>query len=129
MSYQNLKNLPVYRQALELRTMSREIASFVTYNKDLLTLCKSNSLRDHIADSILTDAILIPQQIARAERTTSALIRQRCIQFINVMTQNLTSYCTGLEKDGVREREYLDLLRHELKHFRRVFKIWRRNLI
>lgn len=129
MSYQNLKNLPVYRQALELRTMSREIASFVTYNKDLLTLYQSNSLRDHIADSILTDAILIPQQIARAERTTSALIRERCIHFINVMTQNLTSYCTGLEKDGVREREYLDLLRKELKNFRRAFKIWRRNLI
>jgi hypothetical protein len=129
MSYQNLKNLPVYRQALELRTMSREIASFVTYNKDLLTLCKSNSLRDHIADSLLTDAILIPQQIARAERTTSALIRQHSIHFINVMTQNLTSYCLGLEKDGVREREYLDLLRKELKSFRRAFKVWRRNLI
>lgn len=129
MSYQNLKNLPVYRQALELRTMSREIASFVTYNKDLLTLYKSNSLRDHIADSLLTDAILIPQQIARAERTTSALNRQHCVNFINVMTQNLTSYCMGLEKDGVREREYLDLLRQELKSFRRAFKLWRRNLI
>lgn len=129
MSYQNLKNLPVYRQALELRTMSREIASFVTYNKDLLTLYKSNSLRDHIADSLLTDAILIPQQIARAERTSSVLIRERSIHFINVMTQNLTSYCLGLEKDGVREREYLDLLRKELKNFRRAFKLWRRNLI
>lgn len=129
MSYQNLKNLPVYRQALELRTMSREIASFVTYNKDLLTLCKSNSLRDHIADSLLTDAILIPQQIARAEQTTSALIRQHAIHFINTMTQNLSSYCLGLEKDGVREREYLDLLRKELKSFRRAFKLWRRNLI
>lgn len=129
MSYQNLKNLPVYRQALELRTMSREIASFVTYNKDLLTLYKSNSLRDHIADSLLTDAILIPQQIARAEGTSSAQIRERCIHFINVMTQNLTSYCLGLEKDGVREREYLDLLRKELKNFRRAFKLWRRNLI
>jgi hypothetical protein len=129
MSYQNLKNLPVYRQALELRTMSREIASFVTYNKYLLTLYKSNSLRDHIADSLLTDAILIPQQIARAEGTSSAQIRERCIHFINVMTQNLTSYCLGLEKDGVREREYLDLLRKELKNFRRAFKLWRRNLI
>jgi hypothetical protein len=78
---------------------------------------------------LLTDAILIPQQIARAERTSSAQIRERCIHFINVMTQNLTSYCLGLEKDGVREREYLDLLRKELKNFRRAFKLWRRNLI
>ena len=129
MSYQRIKDLPVYRKAVSLRNMSREIASFVTYNKDLLTLCNSNSLRDHIADSLLTDAILIPQQIAKAENTTSLVIRQRSIHFINVMTQNLTSYCLGLEKDGVREREYLDLLRSELKAFRQAFKAWRRSLL
>lgn len=129
MSYQRIKDLPVYRKAVQLRTMSREIASFVTYNKDLLTLYQSNSLRDHIADSLLTDAILIPQQIAKAENTTSLVIRQRSIHFINVMTQNLTSYCLGLEKDGVREREYLDLLRSELKGFQRAFRAWRRSLL
>lgn len=129
MSYQRIKDLPVYRQALSLRTMSREIASFVTHNKDLLTLPTSNSLRDHIADSLLTDAILIPQQIARAERSSSLLTRQRCVHFIQVMTQNLAMYCRGLEKDGVREREYLDLLREEVKYFRRSFKKWRKSLL
>lgn len=129
MSYQRIKELPVYRQALSLRTMSREIASFVTHNKDLLTLAKSHSLRDHIADSLLTDAILIPQEIARAEGTTSVQIRQRCVHFIQVMTQNLNMYCRGLEHDGVREREYLDLLRSEVKHFRRSFKKWRKGLL
>lgn len=129
MSYERIKNLPVYRQAVSLRTMSREIASFVTQNKDLLTLGRSNSLRDHIADSLLTDAILIPQHIARAENSSSLAMRQRSVQFINVMTRNLHAYCLGLEKDGVREREYLDLLRKELKHFRHSFKKWRRGLV
>ncbi|MBC2839886.1 hypothetical protein [Robiginitalea sp. SC105] len=128
MSYERIKNLPVYRQALSLRTMSREIASYVTQNKDLLTLGHSNSLRDHIADSLLTDAILIPQHIARAENSPSLAIRQRSIHFINVMTRNLYSYCRGLEKDGVREREYLDLMRREVKHFRQSFKKWRKGI-
>ncbi|MGB5607909.1 MAG: hypothetical protein WBM79_01930, partial [Eudoraea sp.] len=66
MPYKNLRTLPVYRKAMELCSMSREIASFVSQNKDLLKLYQSNSLRDHIADSLLTDAILIPQQIAQA---------------------------------------------------------------
>lgn len=120
--------MPVYRQAVALRTMSREIASYVTYNKDLLTLSHSNSLRDHIADSLLTDAILIPQHIARAENSSSLAIRQRSVHFINVMTRNLYTYCKGLEKDGVREREYLDLLRKEVKRFRQSFKKWRKSV-
>ena len=129
MTYDRIRELPVYRQAVALRTMSREIASFVTHNKDLLTLSSSHSLRDHIADSLLTDAILIPQHIARVERASSFVIRQRSIQFIQVMTWNLQAYCRGLEKDGIREREYLELLRSELRNFRRSFKAWRRGLM
>ena len=129
MTYDRIRDLPVYRQAVSLRTMSREIASFVSHNQDLLTLSRSLSLRDHIADSLLTDAILIPQHIARVERASSLAIRQRSIHFIQVMTWNLQAYCRGLEKDGIREREYLELLRSELRNFRRSFKAWRRGLM
>ncbi|MFW2376314.1 MAG: hypothetical protein ACN4ES_07190, partial [Cellulophaga baltica] len=63
MPNRNLNTLPVYRKALDLCSMSREIVSYITYNKDLLHLYKSQSHRDIIADSLLTDAILIPQKI------------------------------------------------------------------
>lgn len=129
MSYQRIKNLPVYRSAVSLRTLSREIASYVTYNKDLRTLRQSNSLRDHIADSLLTDAILIPQQIAAAETSQSQAIRRKSVHFINVMTRNLYMYCKGLEQDGIREREYLDLLRKEVEHFRNAYHNWRKQLL
>lgn len=129
MSYEKIKDLPVYRQAVSLRTMSREIASFVTYNKDLLSLRHSLSHRDQIADSILQDSILIPQQIARAESSSSRAIRQNSVKFINIITRNLNAYCKGLEMDGIREREYLDLLRSEVKNFRMAFKKWRKGLL
>ncbi len=129
MSYQRIKDLPVYRQAVSLRTMSREIASFVTHNKDLLSLSQSQSYRDQLADSLIKDAILIPEQIARAESSSSVAIRRSSIKFIGVITRNLNAYCKGLEMDGIREREYLDLLRSEVKTFRMAFKKWRKGLI
>lgn len=129
MSRKNLKSIPVYRKALELRIMSREIASYVSLNKDLLKLYKSNSLRDIIADSLLTDAILIPQQIAQAEHSKSHSERIKSATYINIMIRNINSYCTGLERDGVREREYLNLLRTEIKGFRKSFKKWRKSIV
>ncbi len=128
MSYQSLRSLPVYRKALELCHMSREIASYVSFNKDLLKLYKSNSLRDIIADSLLTDTILIPQKIAQAESSNSLSERMKSATYINIMIRNINSYCTGLEKDGVREKEYLNLLREEIRSFRRSFKEWRKSL-
>jgi len=128
MSHKNLRTVPVYRKALELCAMSREIASYVTFNKDLLKLYKSNSLRDIIADSLLTDAILIPQKIAQTEFSLSHDEKLRNVSYINIMIKNINSYCTGLERDGVKEKEYLNLLRQEINSFRKSFKKWRGSL-
>lgn len=127
MTYDNFRYLPVYRKALELRHMSREIASYVSFNKNMLKLYQSNSHRDAIAGSLLTDAILIPQKIALAENTSCPNERMKIAIYINIMIRNINSYCRGLEKDGVKEREYLNLLRQEVKSFRKSFKVWRRS--
>ncbi|MEK6154752.1 hypothetical protein WIW50_15900 [Flavobacteriaceae bacterium 3-367] len=128
MPNKNLRTVPVYRKALDLCRMSREIAAYVSHNKDLLKLYQSNSHRDIIADSLITDAILIPQKIAQAEHSESLSVRMKSAKFINIMTRNILSYCNGLEKDGVKEKEYLNLLRTEIKSFRKSFKAWRRSL-
>ncbi|ASV29152.1 hypothetical protein [Maribacter cobaltidurans] len=125
MSHKNLRNIPVYKKALELCRMSREIASYVSFNKDLLRLYESNSLRDIIANSILTDAILIPQKIALVESSRSPSEKLQHVSFINIMIRNINSYCLGLEKDGVKETEYINLLRSELKSFRKYYRKWK----
>ncbi|MFH6602053.1 hypothetical protein ACEZ3G_01080 [Maribacter algicola] len=129
MAHNRLSSIPVYRKSLELCSMSRAIASYVSFNKDLLKLYKSQSLRDIMADAILTDAILIPQQIAKAEYSRSRSERLKSATFINIMIRNINSYCRGLEHDGVREKEYLNLLRNEVKSFRKSFKEWRKSII
>jgi len=94
-----------------------------------MKLYKSNSLRDIIADSLLTDAILIPQKIALAEKTSSHDERKYTASYINIMIRNITSYCNGLEHDGVKEKEYVNLLRCEIATFRQSFKKWRKSLL
>ena len=118
----------LYRKALDLCELSRAIASYVTHNKDLLKLYQSNSLRDIIADSLLTDAVLIPQQIDRAEKSNNPVVRYRTAGFISVMLKNIQGYTNGLENDGVKEQEYLNLLRKETKSFKKAFKKWRKSL-
>lgn len=125
MAYRSLKHLPIYRKALELCTTSREIASYVSLNKDLMRLYESKSLRDIMANSILTDAILISQKIAQVEYSNCNSERLENISFINIIIRNINSYCLGLEKDGVKETEYINLLRSEIKSFRKSYKKWR----
>lgn len=128
MSSRNLGAIPVYKKALELSEISRHIVSYVSFNKDLLKLYQSNSLRDIIAGSLLTDTTLISKKIAQAEYSECYAERIKTVSFINIMIRNLNSYCTGLERDGVKEKEYLQLLRQEIRSFRKTFKKWRGSL-
>lgn len=90
-----------------------------------MRLYESKSLRDIMANSILTDAILIPQKIAQVEYSNSNSERQETISYINIIIRNINSYCLGLEKDGVKETEYINLLREEIKSFRKFYKKWK----
>jgi hypothetical protein len=128
MSAKNLRAIPVYQKALELREVSKAIASYISINKDVLKNYRSNSLRDIIADSLVIDTVLIPEQIAQAEHSSSHAERMDSATFINIMIQNINSYCLGLEKDGLKEKDYLNLLRSEIKSFRKSFTKWRRTI-
>lgn len=128
MSSKGISQLPVYRKAVELQTMSRVIAFCVGSGKDLVNRYTSDSLSDQVADALLTDAVLIRKQIALAASTPSLNIRRQSLQFISIMIRNLNSYCKGLERDNVREREYIRLMQIELRSFRKSFKIWRKSL-
>lgn len=128
MSSKNLGAIPVYQKALELREISKALASYVSVQTNVLSRCRSMSLRDTIADSLVNDTVLIPEQIAQAEYAQSYAERLSSASFINIMIRNINSYCLGLEKDGVKEKEYLNLLRAEIKSFRKSFTKWRRTI-
>ena len=128
MSLENLGSVPVYQKAESLYEVSRHLVSYVSFNKDLVKLYQSKSLRDIMANSLLTDARLISKNMAQALASESYGDRRRNAAFINIMIHNINSYCTGLEKDGVREKEYLNLLRNEVKSFRTSFTKWIRTL-
>lgn len=119
----------VYRKALELCEVSRAIASYVSVQRDSLLQLQSNSHRDIIANSLLTDAELISAHIEQAEQSDSHAFRLNSVRFVSIMTKNILSYCNGLEKDGLKEKEYLNLLRREIKSFRKYFKTWRLSLL
>ncbi|MEZ4809296.1 MAG: hypothetical protein R2819_02950 [Allomuricauda sp.] len=125
----SLNSLAIYRKSLALRDLSEAIASYFSYNKEILSWRKIDSFRDDITQSLMTDAVLITKEVELAALSNSHSVRMRSLTFINIMTRNILAYCNGLERDGVKEKEYLNLLRREIKTFRASFKKWRTYLL
>ncbi|MEO9510530.1 MAG: hypothetical protein ABJN84_16775 [Flavobacteriaceae bacterium] len=122
-----LNSLGVYRKSLALRDLSEAVAAYFSYNREILSLRKVDSFRDDITKSLMTDAMLITKEVEQAALSNSYSVRMRSLTFINIMTRNILAYCNGLEKDGIKEKEYLNLLRGEIKVFRTSFKKWRKS--
>lgn len=120
-----LHSLRVYRKALALFKLSEALASYFAYNQAMLSL----SFRDDLMQAILTDATLIIRKVEQAALSRSAAVRVKSLAFVNIMIRNMGSYCNGLERDGVEEKEYLNLLRREVKSFRVSFVKWSKDLL
>lgn len=128
MSNSSYNSLPVYQKSIALRDLSTAIATYFSQDSNLFKLKRSAGLRQHIANSLSVDSRLISKQIEKAVTSDSYEVRMKSALFINVITKNIISYCNGLEHDGVKEKEYVYLLRKELKSFRSSFKQWRKSL-
>ncbi|MGX1929581.1 hypothetical protein [Flagellimonas sp. 2504JD4-2] len=127
MERSSLNSLGVYRKSLALRDMSEAVAHYFSYNRERLSLRKIDNFRNDISNSLLTDASLITKEVEMAALSNSYSVRMKSLTFINIMTRNILAYCNGLERDGVKEKEYLNLLRKEIKSFRTSFKKWRKS--
>ena len=128
MERNSLNSLVVYRKSLALRDMSEAVAAYFSHNREKLSWRKIDSFRDDITASLLNDASLITKEVEQAALSNSYSVRMRSLTFINIMTRNILAYCNGLERDGVKEKEYLNLLRREIKIFRISYKKWRKSL-
>lgn len=128
MKNSGFNSLPVYKNSLVLRDLSDALGHYFFSEHNVFSQ-KSLGLRATIAKSLITDASLLPITIEETYNSSSLSNRLKNATFINIITRNIISYCNGLEKDGVREKEYIQLLRMELKTFRTSFKQWRKSLI
>ncbi|MEM9000972.1 MAG: hypothetical protein AAGB24_11975 [Bacteroidota bacterium] len=124
----SIYSLLVYKKSIDLYDLSRAVASYFSHNKDTFTLKKSTSFRDNLSDSLLTDASMIKKEVEHVFESNSHAKKMKSLIFINIMTRNILAYCNGFERDGVKEKEYLNLLRQEIKVFRKSFKKWRHAL-
>jgi len=127
MEKNNFNTLPVYKNSLILRDLGDAIGQYFSSDQKLFSK-RSLGLRTVIAQSLITDASLLPVTIEKTLKSNSRNYRLKNVSFINIITRNIISYCNGLENDGVKEKEYVQLLRSELKTFRKSFKKWRKSL-
>jgi hypothetical protein len=127
----HIKELPVYKKAEEIY---RLVSSMLT-GSDADELEESEYMKNIDSEMIeelfktnkefmMSNAMIIPAKIAGAEGGDRYDLRMENAAIIRKSARELLTDARGLQMNGFKDIEYLDLLRDEVDQFRVLFAEW-----
>ncbi|MFD1095168.1 hypothetical protein [Salegentibacter chungangensis] len=120
----NAYHLPAYRKALEIFRISRAVASYFGDDKHVVEMELSASHSHRYAGNLVSESLQLAPGIASILSTGNSEVKLRKIRRIRKAAKSLRLYCKKLEFCGVKEVEFVNLLRKEIRQFEYLTSEW-----
>ncbi len=118
------RNKRLYKKALEIFTLSRSVSNYLIHDMALL---KDNGEEDphiYFTGDIIRHSDALAPRIIKAENQTFQDDRIKQANSLIHITNTLYRNCERLEQTGSNGKEFLALLRKELKKFKHLQHSW-----
>ena len=115
---------PIHKKAIEIFTLSSQISKYLIH--DLAPL-KSNGFEDpniYFTGDIVQQSNSLAPEIIQAESKVFSEERHQHILSLSHLTNVLYKNCERLERVNSNGKEFLPILRNELKKFKKLQHIW-----
>ena len=120
----HLPDMPIYKKALEIFSLSRKISTYLNYDlSHLLSDGKENQNIYFSGDIVQQSESLVPE-IIKAEAEIYLENKHKHADTVKRLTNLLYKNCARLELSSSNGRDYIPILRKELKMFRKMQRTW-----
>ncbi len=116
--------LLVYKKALEIFKISSAVSAYFTENRHVLEMELSSIPAHNYAGRLVTESLQLAPGIAGAVTAKTKELQQKRIEKIRKAAKRIKSNCRNIEITGIKETEFLDLLRKEIHHFEHLISDW-----
>ncbi|SKB65822.1 hypothetical protein SAMN05660776_2330 [Salegentibacter holothuriorum] len=124
----NTNQSPVYHKALEIFKLSRAMAIHFTQDKHVLEMSISACPKDRYAGDLVNESLLLAPGVASVATAKNYSSRLERVRNIRKASKSLKLLCKNLEFSGVRESEFLILLKKEIHLFDKMIADWTQQL-
>ena len=120
----HLSDIPIYRKAMDIFILSRSISTYL--NQDLCILKPDGSEDNDIyfSGDIVQQSVSLVPEIMNAERERHSDKKYIHVASLKRLTNLLYKNCYRLEKSNSIGKDFLPILRRELKKFKRLQHTW-----
>ena|SRR5210317_847996 len=121
-SCDNLNHLILYKKSLDVFNLSRKVASYITDDKDLISMYRSGNRSDNYADNLVLNAFRLVPKVAEAESEENSMAKLRYARSLRYYIDRIYKSCLQLENSKIHGKDFVVMLRQELRSLRKIHK-------
>ena len=120
----HLSQSAVYQKALEIFSISRSISHYLVEDLNYLTKEGKEDPNVYFTGDIVQQSVSLAPEILKAESHTFSEDKRKHAANVSSLTNMLYRNCERLENVNSNGKEFLPILRNELKKFRKLQRTW-----
>lgn len=120
----NLSELPVYKKAVEIFALSQNISMYLNYDLSSLKEDGSEDSNIYFSGDIVQQSVSLAPVIANAELERYSDKKHKHIASLKRLTNMLYKNSYRLERSNSRGKDFLPILRSELRKFKKLQRNW-----
>ncbi len=126
---QHLNQLVIYQKSLDIFKLARRIASYITNDKAMLSMYLSVNKIDKYADNLVMNAFGLVPKIVETECQENPYLKLKYAKSLRYFIDGLYQNCLQLEGTKIQGKDFVRLLRKELRHLRKIHKHYVKSLL
>ncbi len=120
----HLSDSPFYKKALDIIILSRSISTYISHDLNYLRSDGSEDSNIYFTGDMIQQSSSLAPEIVNAELQRHTDNKHKHIASLERLTNLLYSNCRRLERCNSNGKDYLPILRSELRKFRRLKRSW-----
>ena len=120
----HLSDLPIYKKAMDIIMLSRSISTYLNQDLSYINADGTEDSNIYFSGDIVQQSSNLAPEIINAERERYSDKKHKHLDSLDELTHRLYNNCKRLEHSNSNGRDYLPILRGELRKFRKLQLSW-----
>ncbi len=120
----NLSELPIYKKAVEIFALSQNISRYLNHDLSALREDGSEDSNIYFSGDIIQQSVSLAPVIANAELDRYSDKKYKHLASLKRLTNMLYKNSYRLEKSNSNGKDFLPILRSELRKFKKLQRSW-----
>ena len=115
---------PIYKKALDILSLSENISQYLNYEMSTLSYDGKEHPAIYLTGDIILHSNFLGDSILNAENEVLSENRDKHLTAIEKWAYRLHKNCERLEQQSDNGKEFIHLLKHEVRRFRTLQRKW-----